>query len=119
MARTVREALIEWGWQDLIPATHEVTLRSHVGEGFPKPMVAADGAQAARLFVICSGEVLFRLPSENDRMRGSLYLIRDDESGRAWDAERRRHTNAAGVVEYFDGYHTARPSPCLRIVESA
>ncbi len=120
MARTIREALIQWGWQDLIPATHEWSLdHTHVGDGFPTPVVTVGEDLPARLFVVCGGDVLFRLPSANPKMQGSIYVIRDDQPGKMWDAERRRHTNAAGVVEFFKGYHTSRPGPFLKIVETA
>jgi hypothetical protein len=120
--RTVRQALIEWGWQDLIPATHSWVLdHTHVGAGFPTPVVANDDPmQAARLFVVCGGDVLFKLPGIPPyTMGGSIYVVRCDELGKAWEAERRRHADANGVVQYFDGYHSPRPGPYLRIVVTA
>lgn len=119
--RTVRQALIEWKWDALIPATHEWTLdHTFVGEGFPTPVVTTDEDHPARLFVVCGGDVLFKLPGIPPyTMGGSIYVIRDDQPGKMWDAERRRHTDENGVVKYFDGYHTSRPGPYLKIVESA
>lgn len=119
--KTVRQALTSWGWEDLIPATDEYLLdHCTVGDGFPTPVVANDDReQAARLFVVCGGDVLFKLPTTNPNIRGSIYVIRDDAPGGRWEAERRRHVDENGVVQYFSGYHTPRPGPYLKVVMTA
>ena len=109
--RTVREALIEWGWSSLIPCTHEWTLdHTFVGEGFPHPVIPTDEDKPGRLFVSCGGDVLFKFPAANPRMAGSIYVVRDDWDGKAWDAARRDG-------KFVD--HTSRPGPFLRVVESS
>lgn len=111
MSRTVREALIQWGWQALIPCTHEWILdHSHVGDGFPTPVITTDELKPGRLFVSCGGDVLFKLPGIPPyTVGGSIYVVRDDWDGKAWDAARRDG-------KFVD--HSSRPGPFLRIVEA-
>lgn len=89
-ARTVREALTAWGWQDLIASTDAWTLdHVYVGDGFPRPVT-----DKGHLFVVCGGDVLFKLPSDSNRIRGSIYVVRDDAEGQEWEAEQRRNSEA-------------------------
>lgn len=109
--RTVREALIEWGWTDLIAGAHPYTLdNSRVGDGFPRPMTAgnADGS----LQWTCGGAVVFVLPKA-DRLRGQLYVVFNDSLGESWDAQRAR-----GVPFHECTPTNYRPHPRLQLVES-
>lgn len=111
--RTVRQALTEWGWADLIPASNEFTLdQCYVGDGFPKPMTLgnADGS----LQVNCGGTVLFCLPKANNRLRGNLYIVLDETEAHEWDAQARQ-----GVPFAKRTPTSWRPHAKLRLVESA
>jgi hypothetical protein len=110
--RTVREALLEWGWELLIPCTtHSWTLdHSHVGEGFPHPVIPDGEDKPGRIFVSCGmADVLFKLPGIPPYLSHAIYVVRDDEEGRLWSHDRRDG-------KFID--HSPRPGPFLRVVES-
>lgn len=62
-----------------------------------------------RTFCLCGGECLIAFQvGDNFHIRGSVFLVHDDNDGSRWDAQRQRGENNLGP----------RPSPALRLVYS-